>query len=89
MIHRDIKPANILLPAPTWALLADFGIAKLMNDSQHLTMTGFIIGTAAYMAPEQAAGRPIDARTDLYSLGGLYEMLTGRVPSTPTRPWPC
>lgn len=81
VIHRDLKPANILLPSPNWALLADFGIAKLMNDSQHLTMTGFIIGTAAYMAPEQAAGRPIDARTDLYSLGVvLYEMLTGRVP---------
>ena len=81
VIHRDLKPANILLPAPNWALLADFGIAKLLNDSQHLTMTGFIIGTAAYMAPEQAAGRPIDARTDLYSLGVvLYEMLTGRVP---------
>lgn len=81
VIHRDLKPANVLLPSPNWALLADFGIAKLMNDSQHLTMTGFIIGTAAYMAPEQAAGRPIDARTDLYSLGVvLYEMLTGRVP---------
>jgi serine/threonine protein kinase len=81
VIHRDIKPANVLLPSPSWALLADFGIAKLLNDSQHLTMTGFIIGTAAYMAPEQAAGKPIDARTDLYSLGVvLYEMLTGRVP---------
>ncbi|MBK9709994.1 MAG: protein kinase [Kouleothrix sp.] len=81
VVHRDIKPANILMPSPNWALLADFGIAKLMNDSQHLTMTGFIIGTAAYMAPEQAAGRTIDARTDLYSLGVvMYEMLTGRVP---------
>jgi hypothetical protein len=69
------------MPAPTWALLADFGIAKLLNDSQHLTMTGFIIGTAAYMAPEQASGKVIDARTDLYALGVvLYEMLTGRVP---------
>src|SRR3954465_6528151 len=81
VIHRDIKPANILLPSPTWALLADFGIAKLLNDRQPLTMTGFIIGTAAYMAPEQASGKPIDARTDLYSLGVvLYEMLTGQVP---------
>jgi len=81
VVHRDIKPANILMPSSTWALLADFGIAKLLNDSQHLTMTGFIIGTAAYMAPEQAAGKPVDARTDLYSLGVvLYEMLTGRVP---------
>ena len=69
VIHRDIKPANILMPEPNWALLADFGIAKLVNDSQHLTLTGFIIGTAMYMAPEQAAGRPADARTDLYALG--------------------
>src|SRR5215211_5915585 len=53
VIHRDIKPANILMPSPTRALLADFGIAKLLNDSQHLTMTGFIIGTAAYMAPSR------------------------------------
>src|SRR3954465_16029279 len=75
VIHRDIKPANVLMPSPNWALLADFGIAKLLNDSQQLTLSGFIIGTAAYMAPEQAAGKPSDARTDLYSLGiMLYEM---------------
>jgi serine/threonine protein kinase len=81
VLHRNIKPANVLMPAPDWPMLADFGIAKLLNDSQHLTMTGFIIGTVAYMAPEQAVGRPIDARTDLYSLGVvLYDMLTGRVP---------
>ena len=81
IVHRDIKPANVLMPEPTWGMLADFGIAKLMDDSQHLTMTGFIIGTAAYMAPEQASGMPIDARTDLYSVGVmLYEMVTGRVP---------
>src|SRR5262245_6470167 len=66
VIHRDIKPANILMLSPTWPMLADFGIAKLMNDTQQrLTMPGLIIGTAAYMAPEQALGQPIDARTDL------------------------
>ncbi|HRC75388.1 MAG TPA: protein kinase, partial [Kouleothrix sp.] len=81
IVHRDIKPANVLLPAPSWAMLADFGIAKLVNDSQHLTLTGFIVGTAAYMAPEQAAGRPVDARTDLYSIGVvLYELLAGQPP---------
>ena len=81
IIHRDIKPANILMPSPVWPMLADFGIAKLLNDDQRLTMPGLIIGTAAYMAPEQADGRAIDARTDLYALGVvLYEMLTGRVP---------
>ena len=74
-----MKPANILMPSPTWALLADFGIAKLLNDSQHLTMTGFIVGTAAYMAPEQAAGKPVDKRADIWAFGVvLYEMLTGR-----------
>jgi formylglycine-generating enzyme required for sulfatase activity len=62
-------------------MLADFGIAKLVGDAQRLTMPGLVIGTAAYMAPEQARGQPIDARTDLYSMGVvLYELLTGRVP---------
>src|SRR5829696_6447387 len=82
VIHRDIKPANVLMPSPTWPMLADFGIAKLMNDNQQrLTLANQIIGTAAYMAPEQATGRPIDARTDLYAAGVvLYELVTGRVP---------
>ncbi|MBK9715397.1 MAG: protein kinase [Kouleothrix sp.] len=82
VIHRDIKPANVLLPAPDWPALADFGISKLLDDlNRNLTATGTIIGTAAYMAPEQALGRPVDARTDLYSVGILlYELLTGRLP---------
>jgi len=81
VIHRDIKPSNVLMLSPRWPMLADFGIAKLMTDEQRLTMSGMIIGTTAYMAPEQAAGRPTDARTDLYSAGiVLYELLTGRVP---------
>jgi formylglycine-generating enzyme required for sulfatase activity/tetratricopeptide (TPR) repeat protein len=82
VIHRDIKPANVLMPSPNWPMLADFGIAKLMNDNQQrLTLANQIIGTAAYMAPEQATGRQIDARTDLYAAGiVLYELVTGRVP---------
>ncbi|HEU5099073.1 MAG TPA: protein kinase, partial [Roseiflexaceae bacterium] len=82
VIHRDIKPANVLMPSPSWPMLADFGIAKLINDNQQrLTLANQIIGTAAYMAPEQATGRPIDARTDLYAAGiVLYELVTGRVP---------
>ncbi|HET9222370.1 MAG TPA: serine/threonine-protein kinase, partial [Roseiflexaceae bacterium] len=81
IIHRDIKPSNILLLSPRWPMLADFGIAKLMSDDQRLTMSGMIVGTAAYMSPEQAAGRTVDARTDLYAVGiVLYELLTGRVP---------
>ncbi len=82
IIHRDIKPANVLMPSPTWPMLADFGIAKLLNDNElRLTVPGLIVGTAAYMAPEQATGRPVDARTDIYATGVvLYEMFTGRVP---------
>ena len=81
IVHRDIKPGNILLPTPGWPMLADFGIAKLLHENDHLTKTGFIIGTAAYMSPEQASGQPLDGRSDLYALGiVLYELLTGRLP---------
>ncbi len=81
IIHRDIKPSNVLMLSPTWPMLADFGIAKLMSHDQSLTASGMIVGTVAYMAPEQATGRPVDARTDLYAVGVvLYELLTGRVP---------
>ena len=87
IIHRDIKPANVLLPAPDWPMLADFGIVKLRDDNQKLTTPGLVIGTAAYMAPEQASGRPVDARTDLYATGVvLYELVTGRVPFDASTP---
>lgn len=81
VIHRDIKPSNILMPLPHWPLLADFGLAKFVDDKHSLTMPGLVVGTAAYMAPEQASGEPADARTDIYAMGVvLYELLTGRVP---------
>jgi formylglycine-generating enzyme required for sulfatase activity/tetratricopeptide (TPR) repeat protein len=82
IVHRDIKPANVLMPSPNWPMLTDFGIAKLVNDnSPQLTMPGLVVGTATYMAPEQATGRQVNARTDIYATGViLYEMLTGRVP---------
>jgi serine/threonine-protein kinase len=82
IVHRDIKPENILM-AEDGPLIADFGIAKALGEAagSRLTETGLVIGTAAYMSPEQAAGDPIDARTDVYSLGCvLYEMLTGEPP---------
>jgi serine/threonine protein kinase len=81
VIHGDIKPANILITASGWPVLSDFGIVKRMNDSRRLMLSGQVIGTPTYMAPEVIAGGASDVRTDLYSFGVvLYELLTGRVP---------
>ncbi len=80
IIHRDIKPANLLLTTDGTIKLSDFGIAKLFGNSG-MTADGGVIGTAEYMAPEQADGRPTTYRSDLYSLGGvLYALLAGRPP---------
>lgn len=81
VIHRDIKTSNVLMGDGNECYLTDFGIAKLAAGSSHFTSSGAIIGTPAYMSPEQCNSLPVDARSDLYSLGiVLYEMLTGRVP---------
>jgi eukaryotic-like serine/threonine-protein kinase len=81
LVHRDIKPANIMLTSNGDAKLVDFGLARLAEESHEVTVTGQIIGTPLYMSPEQCRGSPLDARTDLYSLGAtLYFMLTGKVP---------
>ena len=81
IIHRDIKPSNALVDKSGNLFLSDFGIAKMVESSAHLTLTGAVTGTPAYMSPEQARGQQINPRTDIYSLGiVLYEMVTGRVP---------
>ncbi len=80
MIHRDIKPANVMLSTQGRAVLMDFGVAKILGGQQH-TATGAVIGTAAYMSPEQARGERPDERSDIYSLGVmLFEMVSGRPP---------
>ena len=81
IIHRDIKPANIMLDVDGWAVVTDFGIAKV-SDKQGLTMTGATVGTPSYMSPEQcAATKELTPASDQYSLGVVaYEMLAGRLP---------
>jgi WD40 repeat protein len=81
LIHRDIKPANVWLEPETGRVkLLDFGLARAAGDTQ-LTQQGAIVGTPAYMAPEQAQSQPVDARCDLFSLGAvLYRLATGQVP---------
>ncbi len=80
IVHRDIKPENIMLDARGRVKLMDFGIARIADDS-HVTMTGALVGSPAYMSPEQATGEEVDRRSDLFALGTvLYRMVTGTLP---------
>lgn len=81
VVHRDIKPANIFVTQQRRVKILDFGIAQVAEES--LTQSGTVMGTVAYMSPEQASGRQVDSRSDLFSVGVmLYEMLCGRQPFT-------
>lgn len=81
LVHRDVKPSNVLVDERGNCLLSDFGISKLLAGSEKFTTTGGLVGTPAYMSPEQGRGEPLDGRSDVYALGVIvYEMATGRVP---------
>jgi hypothetical protein len=79
IVHRDIKPANIMIETGDRVKVTDFGIAKVTDSGEHLTMTGSLLGTPSYMSPEQAKGARLDGRSDLFAAGAiLYEMLAGQ-----------
>jgi serine/threonine-protein kinase len=83
LVHRDVKPSNVMITSTAQTKVTDFGIARAVtaDGEQTVTQTGMVIGTASYLSPEQAQGNPVDARSDVYSLGCvLYEMLTGSPP---------
>jgi len=83
IIHRDIKPANVMVGDDGRLLLADFGVARLETEDSLVTKTGALLGTPAYMSPEQASGDTATAKSDLYSLGAtLYQLVTGVLPYT-------
>ena len=88
IVHRDIKPQNVLITPDGTAKLTDFGIARSIDATHGLTMAGQIVGTAAYLSPEQAKGQPVTAASDVYSVGAmLFELITGRPPFVAEPRW--
>jgi predicted Ser/Thr protein kinase len=87
IIHRDIKPSNIMVTKNGTVKIADFGLARSLDATRKLTQTNMYMGTVAYTSPEQGEGKPLDHRTDIYSLGIVfYQLLTGSVPFTAETP---
>jgi len=87
IVHRDIKPENLLVTPAGEVKVADFGLARTLENDLDLTQHGMTLGTPLYMSPEQSAGRPVDVRSDLYSLGAtVYHLLAGRPPFTGATP---
>src|SRR5438552_2867258 len=87
VIHRDVKPGNVLISPSGQVKVTDFGIARGGDAQEALTQTGAVMGTATYFSPEQAQGRPIDPRSDVYALAVvLYEMVVGRPPFSNENP---
>jgi eukaryotic-like serine/threonine-protein kinase len=87
VVHRDVKPGNVLITPDGDVKVTDFGIARAVNTEESLTQTGAVMGTAAYFSPEQAEGKGVDSRSDIYSLGVvLYEMAVGKPPFTGDSP---
>jgi len=87
IVHRDIKPENLLVTPAGEVKVADFGLARVVSDDLALTRDGMTLGTPLYISPEQGEGRPVDARSDLYSLGAtVYHLLAGRPPFTAESP---
>ena len=81
LVHRDIKPGNIMITPGGKVKVTDFGIVSIQNEDSDITKTGSILGTASYISPEQAQGKPVSVESDLYSLGTvMYELITGRPP---------
>ncbi len=87
LVHRDIKPGNIMITPDGKVKVTDFGIVSLQNEESDITKTGAVLGTASYISPEQAQGKPVSFESDLYSLGTvLYELISGKPPFTGDSP---